>query len=257
MTRYQLFLLPAVAAAILILSGALKHKPVEGGQPAALASTAVSDPQAVAVSPERMRWLEATLWLQARCDEFTYQACGRLLMAPGDRLRFDLNVMVGKTQGELRQVCDGRTLQRSTRVGKDQATVTRWTMPAHARTEFMQEQGFAGVAPLLRSLRRGLQNVQYRQQTWKGQEVIVVSGNWPEDTTQSPGLPQEFRPRYQLRLCCLYLDARTRWPHRLEWWGSERPNQPNSLLVQTEFRDPVFNRELPPQRCAAEFTVGP
>jgi hypothetical protein len=264
MTRYPLILLPAAAAALLILSGALKQKAVHGGQATVDGSTASSDPQALAyldrgidtLSPERVRWLEAAVWQQVCCDEFVYQACGRLRMAPGDRSRFDVNVLVGSTQGELRQVCDGRTLQCSTRVGNDTPVVTRWGLPGTGRTEFLQEQGFAGVAPLLSSLRRGLHNVQCQKRVWKGLEVIVISGTWPQDREQFGGLPAEFKPRYQPRLCCIYLDAQTLWPHRLEWWGSERPSQANSLLVQTEFRNPVINHVLPPEQCAAEFGVG-
>jgi hypothetical protein len=177
-------------------------------------------------------------------------------MAPGDRSRFDVNVLVGTTHGQLRQVCDGRTLQCSTRVGDDTPVVMRCSLPGTGRTEFLQEQGFAGVAPLLRSLRRALQNVQCQKRDWKGLDVIVISGIWPQETERSAGLPKEFKPRYQPRLCCIFLDAQTLWPHRLEWWGSEQPNQANTLLVQTEFRNPVINRVLPPEQCAAEFGVG-
>jgi hypothetical protein len=277
MTRYQLLLLPVVIAAVLILSGALKHKAVDGGQSHVPIANTDNDPQAQALldqaidalSPERVRWLQAAVWQQAHCEDFTYQACGRLLTAPGDRARFDLNVRVGKVKGELRLVCNGQTLQRSIHVGDEEAVVTHVKLPAldkpgkdpadlaRARTEVLQEEGFAGLSPLLSSLRQELQNVQCQHQTWKGHEVIVISGAWPDDTARSAPVPQCYRPRFHARFCCIYLDARTFWPHRLEWWGSEKPNQPNTLLMQTEFRDAVINRALAAEQSTAEFAVDP
>jgi hypothetical protein len=275
MTRYQLLLLPALAAAVLVLGGALGQRPVSGRQLPPPVSPADADPAALAlldraidaVSPDRVAWLEATVWQQARCDDFTYQACGRLLTAPGDRSRYDMNVRVGHTQGELRVICDGKTLGQTIRVGDDPATIVQWDLPAandgnttsaqvaQARLQLLQEHGFAGLAPLLRSLRQGLHNAHCQQQTWKGNEVYVISGVWPADTAGCAAMPDLPKPRFQPRLCAIYLDAQTLWLHRLEWWGSEKPNQPNGLLVQTEFRNPAINHPLPPQQCGLEFAV--
>jgi hypothetical protein len=275
MTRYQLLLLPALAGAILVLGGALHQKSVAGQHPALLPAAANTDPQALALldraiealSPERVAWLEATIWQQVRCDEFVYQACGRLLTAPGERMRFDVNVKVGKTQGELRMVCDGVALAQTTRIGENTPVVARWELPGskdafkltaeitQSRRQLLQDQGFVGMTPLLGNLRKNLGNSQCQQQIWKGCEVFVISGAWPEKTAQIAAMPDLARPRLQPRLCCVYLDAQTLWPHRLEWWGSEKAGQPNSLLAQTEFRNPVLNRKLPPQQCAAEFAI--
>lgn len=271
MKRYPLFLAPALAAALLVLSGALNQKSAEGHPPALPTST---DPEALALleravdtySAERVQWLEAAIWQQVRCDDFTYLASGRLLTAPGDRLRFDLNVKVGKTQGEMRVVCDGQKLWQAIRVAEDTPTVTSWDLPAQkdgkitaalaaARLQLLQEQGFAGLAPLLRGLRQGMQNAQAQRQIWNGHEVVVVSGTWPDDSGRLAALPEILRPRYHNRLCCVFLDAKTLWPHRLEWWGSEKPDQPNRLLAQTEFRGAVINRPLPEEQCKVEFTV--
>jgi hypothetical protein len=275
MTRYQVFLLPALAAAILASLGAFSLRPASVRQLPPPVSPAGADPAALAlldraidaVSPDRVAWLEAAVWQQARCDDFTYQACGRLLIAPGDRSRYDMNVRVGHTKGEMRMVSDGKTLWQSIRVGDDPATIAQWDLPVandgtttstqltQARLQFLQEHGFAGLAPLLRSLRQCLHNAHCQQQTWKGNEVYVISGVWPVNTAAFAAMPDLPKPRFQPRLCAIYLDARTLWLHRLEWWGSEMPNQPNSLLVQTEFRNPVINRPLPPQQCALEFTI--
>ena len=53
----------------------------------------------------------------------------------------------------------------------------------------------------------------------------------------------------------LYLDPKTLWPHRLEWWGADPPRPGDVLLMQTEFRDPLLNRPPPPDRLMRELTL--
>src|SRR6516164_8640933 len=136
MTRYQVLLLPAVAAAILILGGALNPK-APLAQPAIAAATAgPNDPQALeildqaiaALAPERLPWTEANVWQQIRYEGISFQACGRMFTAPGDRTRFDLNVKVGKSLGELRVVSDGKTLCQWLRIGGDKPVVRCWEL---------------------------------------------------------------------------------------------------------------------------------
>ena len=55
------------------------------------------------------------------------------------------------------------------------------------------------------------------------------------------------------RQCRLFLDARTRWPHRLEWWGPAPPRKGDSLLLQMEFRNPRLGQPL----ADAEFAFQP
>jgi hypothetical protein len=64
---------------------------------------------------------------------------------------------------------------------------------------------------------------------------------WPD------GLPRAAR---------LYLDPKTLWPHRMEWWGPDPPRKGDVLLMQIEFRDPALNQPMSAERCAGEF-AGP
>ena len=277
MTRYQLLLLPTLAASILVLGGALNQKPAPSQPPLAVGPSAANHPEAVAVldqaiaalAPERVAWLETKVWQQIRCEDFAYRASGRLVTAPGDRMRFDLNVVVGKTLGELRLVNDGQTLWQSIRIAGERPTVQSWGLPvldgmlkspaevARARAQLLQEHSFSGLEPMLRSLRKGMQSAQVRQKRWNGHDVHIVSAAWPEDAAALAAVPDFARPRFQLRQSILYLDAQTLWPHRIEWWGTEKPNQPNELLTQTEYRNPVLNQPLSDQRRAGEFTYEP
>lgn len=274
MTRYQILLLPLLAGAILVLGGALKHRSA-GEQPPLAPPGLESDAQALALleraadafAPERVQWLEAEVWQQSRGEGFTSQSRGRLLVAPGERLRFDMNLRTGKTLGELRLVCDGKTLSQTLRVAGELTQAENWELPvasaklqtpvdvAKARRALIADKGFAGISPLMRTLRQRGQNVQIQSQCWKGRDVHVVVANWPVDADALAAVQEMMRPAMPPRLCCVYLDAATGWPHRIEWWGWKKLGQPWVLLLETEYRDVVLNQPLSPQRCAAEFLV--
>jgi hypothetical protein len=204
------------------------------------------------------------LWQQVAGDDQTYQTVGRYVAGPGQRLRLELHVQVGKTRGELRLISDGTILQQVLYVGGDAPELAQFALPPAAgpdaaaeRERFLQEQGFAGVGPLLQALRRRLQNLRADTLKWHGLEVLRVTGDWTADPAHVNDIMECLRPRVLPRQCCIYLDAVTLWPHRLEWWGPGQANGPPALLLQTEFRDAVLNRPLPPDRCAREFALAP
>ena len=93
MTRYQLLLLPTLAAAILGLGGALSQKPDTAQSAPAIGPSTANSPEALAildqaidaVDPDRVPWMEIKVWRQVRCDDFSYQASGRMVTAPGDK----------------------------------------------------------------------------------------------------------------------------------------------------------------------------
>jgi hypothetical protein len=273
MTRYQFLLFPSLAGAILVLGGALNLKPLASQNPVSTGSSVENDPAALAIldqavaalAPERVQWLETKVWQQVMCEDFVYQASGRLVAAVGGRMRFDVNLRVGQTVGKLRLVNDGAAVWRSIQSGSEKAVVCWWELPvlsdtlktpedvAQARTRLMAEHGFLGLAPMLRKLRQSIQSAQLRQQRWNSHEVQIISAVWPVDQAALASMSEIDRPRFLLRQCRIYLDAQTSWPHRIEWWGAEKPDQSNQLLVQTEFREPVLNRPPSPERCAGEF----
>jgi hypothetical protein len=275
MTRYQLLLFPSLAGAILVLGGALNLKPAASQSPLSVGSSPANDPAALAIldqaiatlAPERVQWMETKVWQQVKCEDFVYQASGRLVIASGDRMRFDVNVRVGQTVGKLRLVNNGAAVWQSIQTGREKVVVQRWEMPvlsdtlktsadvAQARTRLLEEHGCLGLASMLRKLRQGVQSAQLRQQRWNGHEVQIVSAVWPMDDGSLASMPEFSRPRLLLRQCRIYLDAQTSWPHRVEWWGAEQPHQPNQMLVQTEYREPVLNQPLSPERCAGEFAL--
>src|SRR6202043_2328342 len=99
----------------------------------------------------------------------------------------------------------------------------------------LNAKGCGGPHCLLKELERVLEHLSVDIGTWKGKDVIRLQGALkcsPQDYPEGLLAP---------RSCRLYLDARTLWPHRLEWWTSKRPDDPPFLLLQLEFRDPEIN----------------
>src|SRR5262245_35568854 len=113
MKRYPLLAVPALVGSLLLLSGALGRQPPPSTPPPAPAPAAgapgvhadqlLAD-AAEALAPGRLAWTEMNLWQQVVGDGQTYQTVGRYVAGPGQRLRLELHVQVGKTRGELRLV---------------------------------------------------------------------------------------------------------------------------------------------------------
>ncbi len=64
------------------------------------------------------------------------------------------------------------------------------------------------------------------------------------------------RPPPQARRVCVFLDPRTMWPRRVEWWGETAEGDPVTL-AELEFRTPVLNQPLSAAECRQAFTFVP
>jgi hypothetical protein len=216
--------------------------------------------QAIAAhAPGRPGWVEMTLWQRHHDEGSTHEIQGRYVAAPDQRLRLELQVRVGRTHGELILVNDGAALWQALRFDGGEPRLTQVSLAEEPEkgAEVLRQQAFLGVGPLLRVLRQGMHQPRRQAAHWQGKEVIQVSGDWPEDPSKLADVPDYQRPRHPPRRCRLYLDAQTLWPHRIEWQGASAADGTAPLLLELEFRDPILNRPLPPERCAREFTVWP
>lgn len=218
---------------------------------------------------DRVTWLVMTIWQKAQFPGFVYEANGSYHLAPGQRFRLEMHTHPAEGEGTMLSVSDGRELWRAERSGQgDWENVTHVNLsevfavmngPAgrKLRDEFLQRPHFQGMTPLLRNLRSHLvwargellrQNEGERIHlvgVWSKQEALKhVAHNQP----WLVGLPRQ---------CHLYLDARGYWPHRVEWWGPRTSGGPDRMLVQMEFRNPVFNRPLSAEACSRLFVFHP
>jgi hypothetical protein len=267
MARCRPFVVSLLACPLLVLAGSAIPRAAPSSQfdqPAPAAATA--DPRAVELldravarlDPERVQWQEATVWQRTACADLRYQAEGRFLAAPGNRRRLNLRVKVGQARGELRVVADGRRLRVAGQVGERAPAVWEAELPGQpdACAEVLRQQGVGGAGALLAVIRRGLQRPQREVVRWGGGEVYRITGEWPGDRPPT-GTPTEDGQGSAVPCRCrLYLDVRTLWPRRVEWWAEESGGGA-ALVSEVEFRDPVLNRPLPPERCPREFALGP
>jgi hypothetical protein len=207
-----------------------------------------------------------TLWQKVSLDDENYEVQGRYLSAPDNRMRLELKVQVGRTRGEVCVVCDGNALCTMQRLGSEAPLLVPNEIPAaepgkgraevaEKRARFLQDAGYGGVMPLLRLLRQRLQDLDHRIAVWQERDIHLVTGRWPEDAALLASIPEFLRPRCPPRKCRIFLDAHTLWPCRIEWWGSEKPGGRLEPLLQLEFRDPILNQPLSPERCRREFTL--
>jgi hypothetical protein len=268
----RLLLVPVLACSSVLLTGGLNQKaapsapsPLPTGiEPLDLAGKPGGGPAlqaaAEAFAPERVPWMQMTLWQRVRCEDCCYEAQGHYLAAPGNRLRLDLHVQVGQTKGELQIISSGSGLSCASRVDPDAAPAVTHVdfeqkpdQPRQDPERILQEHGCPAVAPLLRMVCACLQDPCWKLGRWNGHEVVELAGVWRSAQTSPAGMPN-LEQAAQLRHCRVYLDARTLWPYRLEWWGPA-PGQGRALpLVEVEYRDPVLNQALSAEVCAREFT---
>jgi hypothetical protein len=194
-------------------------------------------------------WLSMTLWQKMTDGENSFEAEGRLLRGPKHRIRLELDVKSGK-RAKVTHTCDGVTLRQLLHIGSEVPVLYTYLLPgdgtpatAAERETFLEQHGIADFLPLLRRLRDGLKNPTQQTGMWQDLPAICIAGEWsPRDDT-----PAELRPPVRPRACHVYLDAATRWPFRIEWWGSEKPSQAPRLLLQMEFRDVVLNQPIAPE----------
>jgi hypothetical protein len=211
------------------------------------------------LGPSKVAWLETTVWQQFQDADSRFVARGRYYLAPGQRQRLELQVRVGKTDGKIVLVSDGRTLCQLMRVGQAAPVVLQHSLgPAETspgekltpQSQLLNDLGTGGIDRLLESLQKNLSGVRVAKASWKGQIVFRIEGDWQPSpsmaTAANPGINQT-APQ---RRCAIFLDAHTLWPHRIEWSvGDGRENS------QVEFREPLLNQPLPTIRADRLFSI--
>jgi hypothetical protein len=257
MSRTRTLLLSCLGGLAVLLAGALKS------QPPALApsapAVAVPDPEAnrrldqaiAAWHSDKLRWLRLALWQQGNLSTLTYQAEGVCVAGPDHRLRLDLQVHTASADSRFHVLSDGRTLWKIEQHGSAERTISRVDLKpvlaalhsagtsAARRDDFYSHQWFAGPAPLLQSLRPGTTFTSCQTGRWHDRAILALTGVRPLPSGEKAW------PDFLPRRCRLFLDAKTLWPHRLEWWGPVPAQRDDQLLLQLEFRDPVLGQAMP------------
>jgi hypothetical protein len=273
MSFCRFLVLPLLVVVAFLLTSVLRTNPAHSSRsaasevpapdPTAPAAARTLDLALAALDSSRVPWLKAAVWQKTSAQGHSYEAEGHYLAGPDHRVRLELVTRHGAARSTQLLVSDGSTLWRASRTGEgDWTDACRVDLqkvlqvldaegaPAQVRDEFLDGQLF-GVAPLLRTLRQRVSWVRRETVRRGGHTFLKLTGSWSADNSRAS--PDQPCPDCQPRLCRLYLEPTTLWPHRIEWWGEDPPRPGNVLLVQTEFRSPVLNHPLSTQECARAF----
>lgn len=267
LTRTAASIAPAPAA-LSPASELCTISPAPAPQPDAAAERCL-DQAIEAFKADRVNWLELAIWQKVQLPGFVYEADGSYHLAPGQRFRLELHTHPDGGEGTTLSVSNGRVLWRAERSGQGAwENVTRLDLSEvfsimngptgqQLRDEFLQRPHFQGMTPLLRSLRSRLVWARGELIRHSGKERIHLVGVWSKAEALRQAAPDQPWPSSLPRQCHVYLDAHTNWPERIEWWGPSTAGGADRLLVQMEFRNPVFNHPLPDQECARLFSFQP
>lgn len=253
------------------MTGALSHQPIE---PAPIPKTDFVSKSAetsfvganplddaiAALSPNRCRWLELSVWQKGKHDGASFEAETYCVIAPDDRLRWDMRVQVGKTVSRQRIVSNGRLLWIGRRIadafpsGELLILPTERSIPDAAqrhqeRQRLLAEKGFVTLQTLLTSVRQQLEQPQLQPGTWKGKPVLLVAGGWHGSGHAS----SIWSATAEAKRCHVYFDPDTRMPLRLEWWTEATADRPRTLLWEMDIRNLIVNRPLAPEAFAHTF----
>jgi len=274
-------LLPMLVGVGILAAGAMGQQSAPPTQPAGTAKPAppplkpvTADPAASkileeAIQAKRLDWIQTTLWQQVDVQGLSFQAEGTYLSAPDNRLHLNLVVHVADTSGKLEVISDGTTLWETTQVGDGERTITKKVrlkdileslnksdVAKEMRDEFLESQSFYGVLPLLQSIHQRMLVTKQEKTNWRGSEVTLLTAEWSNDIAKK--ITQDGKqpwPQFFPRQCRLFLDAKTRWPHRVEWLGPTLGRE-DSIIVQMEFRNPK-HEPMSDDVCKREFTFNP
>jgi hypothetical protein len=200
---------------------------------------------------ERAVWLKTTFRQKMIDRGSTCCAEGLLQRGPNQCVRLELQVLTDGEPSRLLIVSDGELLAQETNVSghapdrrcdKLPGEATASPGDQAAREAYLATHGCGGPLAVLRHLLGSLQNLKLHTGLLEGKEVVQIRG----EVAGSP-LP--------VQSCHVFLDAKTLWPHRVEWRSARRSAvQP---VVQLEFLDPVLNQELSEEECTRLFSYQP
>ncbi len=273
MTKKLLFLLPAALGPTLLLTGAWRGPVPPPAPPAAplfiaqpvplkddLTGAQFLDRAIARLAPLRQGWLHTKVWQKMSDAPVEFEAEGTLDLAPGQCARLDLAVRTAAATGQLLTISDGHALAQVQHFQGEKPQANSHLLPQGAaveggntpeRLQFLDEKGCGGPGPLLAGIRRHGRDFRTETGTFRGQPVIHLRGELGDGAVAAP--LQTTTPAHHVEL---YLDARTLWPHRLEWWGLDAKTGARPIVMM-EFRAPVFARALPLAECARLFSYAP
>jgi hypothetical protein len=223
------------------------------------------DRAAAAYGPDKVAWLDMKFRQQVVDGDLNFEAEGRFLSGPAQRVRYELRVKIGSETSRFVTLCDGDRLVEIAELPGQKKEVSSAELPrikhptddpvavASLRQAMLEGKTFPGLPVLLASLRRGIVEPELRVVTAQGQDLLEIRGNWKHDLQANEPLPEDLRQRGEVGSCRVFLDAATLWPRCVEWWGRGIDGNAAPLLAQTVYELTSLNQPLTGAQAAREF----
>lgn len=256
-----------------------------GDRPAASGRSAAAELKRAREMLTKHSSIRARLIEQVTLNDRTYRAEGRYLqlaLKPGDwRMRLELTLKVGDSEGSLLEVCNGSVLQTRTEIdpggsGKKKrenkelrisrrnvqeildAARKSGDFSEETETNLLTSLGLGGLPALLASLEQDMKLGPPKEESIRDRPVIVLTGTWSEAVASrfrapgSPAAPGLLPPTVpdQVRL---YLDQQTGFPYRILYLKKLPNREVMKPMLTLDFRDVVLNEAI----AQAEFEYEP
>ena len=213
------------------------------------------------LDPQRTAWLKTKIRQTMTDADSNFVAEGFLQRGPNHCAHLEMDIVTGGKQGRLLIVSDGEIIAQVSEVPGADPTTDVANFPnavegspskkLAVKEKFLCGKSCGGPGALLELLQPHLQNARLQTGILHKTPVIQIKGdlnaNWASANvgTKTP-----------VQQACVYLDAKTLWPQRIEWWGVDMTNSPRRVLC-IEFLEPEFLRELSIDECVRMFSYKP
>lgn len=204
------------------------------------------------LEPSRTNWLKTKIRQTMNDGISAFVAEGYLQRGPNHCARLEMTITTDGRDATLIVVSDGELLAEIRRLPEVEPKIDVHELPDEAqgskREAFLNDKSCAGPVALLRQLQTHLRNGRLQTGLLEKTPVIRVKGDLDPDA--KTGLSSTVMPACQ---AVAYLDAKTLWPRRLEWWGRDMANA-RRMISCIEFTDAEVNRPLSTEACMRAFS---
>ncbi len=195
--------------------------------------------------------------------DHSFKAEGQYLQGNLDqndhRVRLELKLKVGDTQGTLLEVCDGTILWTRHEIAKE-PTITRRNVQqildaarqngSVPENVLVADMGLGGMPALLAALERALNFTGLKIDTLRERPVYVIQGSWKPaylarwQAPPAPGTAPAPLPPYVPDLVRLYLDQETGFPIRVMYLKKIVDRELLKPMLTLDFIDVVLDQPV-------------
>lgn len=161
---------------------------------------------------------------------------GQYLKDAGHKVRLQLTLSgLDSATGSMLQVCDGEVLwdvqqvidsqsYRKRKIGEILKKVNDPRMDPVLREQILAQLGFAGPEALLQGLRKSIKFENMSDDTYEGQKVVVVQGEWKDRSAlvapgQAPLPTNAPLPAYVPSIVRAWIGKENGWPYQIRLVG--------------------------------------